>query len=104
MPTPTTIADRLLPDGVVWLDPQGLPHPEAMTGQPLPFVFLAGRVDGHPIREAALIVEAMGSDDGDILLPAFDRYARYVVQTVPTVHARLNGRVCAAWQIAEART
>ena len=97
MPTPTAIADRLLPDGVVWLDPAGLLHPEALAGRPLPFVFLAGRVAGHAVREAALIVEAIGPDDPDALLAAFTRYARFVVATVPTVAARLNGRACAAW-------
>jgi hypothetical protein len=88
-----------IPDGLVWLDSVGLAHPEAArTTTELPFVFEIGRVADangkHTVREAELVVAALPENQRDSasVTAALEAYARFVVATNPTRHARLSGR------------
>lgn len=99
------IAGELAPDGLTWLSADGLPHPEAARARELPFVWAAGRIEeGGKARRAreldALLDPYASSDDPDLARLADDlgHYARWVLRTVPTMHARLSGRAVADWR------
>jgi hypothetical protein len=102
VPTPRnkirSLVREAIPDGLIWLEAAGLAHPEAVRVAELPFVFEIGRisVDGqtHTVREADLVVAAMTEDerDAETITAALRDYARFVVTTNPTRHARLSGR------------
>lgn len=88
------------PDGLVWLDSAELEHPEARRTAQLPFPFVIGRITAgagkHTVREAELVLESLAPDED--AAAALTSYARFVLSKVPTVHARLTGRVLSAWR------
>lgn len=93
----------IAPDGLLWLDSKGLAHPEAKRATRLPFAFVIGRIerDGRrvTVRETELVLQAAEvADDRE----ALESYACFVIAQAPTVHARLTGRVAAAWIEAQA--
>jgi hypothetical protein len=99
------IASELVPDGVTWLASDGLPHPEAARASELPFVWAAGRIeDGGKARRAreldALVGPYADADAPDLSRLADDlgAYARWVLRTVPTMHARISGRAADVWR------
>ncbi len=93
----------VVPDDIVWLDAADLAHPEASRATTLPFVFEIGRltIDGRAktVRELDLVAAAMpeGERIADSFLFLLDGYARFVVATNPTRHARLTGRVLTSY-------
>lgn len=96
------LRDRLVtaaPDGLIWLDSTSLRHPEATRAARLAFPFALGRISGvegkRTVREAELVLEGLRPDQDDAT--ALESYARFVLATVPTIHARLTGRTLAAW-------
>lgn len=97
------LTDRLIPDGLCWLAAPGLPHPEAARADQLAFPFLVGRLERDgvmvTVHEAELVVAASLAAGRSETQAADDlgEYARFVVASVPTVHARLGGRALAAW-------
>ena len=99
--TDRALFDRFLPNGVLWLTSTGLAHPEATRMTELPFVFAIGRLNRAgsvtTVREGPLVVAALrGQGCAESDLPAaLAEYASAVVRLVPTLHARLNGRMCA---------
>ena len=92
------------PDGLIWLDSVDLPHPEAVRATRLPLAVAIGRIaDGtrrRTVREAEMVLAALVPDEDD--QAALADYARFVVATAPTMHARLTGRTLAAWLAARA--
>ena len=88
------------PDGLIWLDSAGLDHPEARRAAQLPFPFVIGRITAgagkRTVREAELVLETLGPDED--AAAALASYARFVLSKVPTVHARLTGRILSAWR------
>jgi hypothetical protein len=99
------LAGELVPDGVTWLASEGLPHPEATRASELPFVWAAGRIEeggkGRRARELdALVTPYADTDAPDLARLADDlgAYARWVIRTVPTMHARISGRAAADWR------
>lgn len=89
-----------VPDGLIWLDSAGLDHPEARRTDRLPLPFVIGRITvgagKHTVREAELVLETLSPDED--AAAALASYARFVLSKVPTVHARLTGRVLNAWR------
>lgn len=101
---------QLLPDDLCWLSSDGLNHPEASRAPELAFPFMVGRIEqggtSHTVREAELVVAAglaAGHDSARIIVDLM-AYARFVVSSVPTAHARLSGRTLSAWQATFARS
>ena len=94
-----TLVREAIPDGLVWLDSVDLTHIEAARAMELPFIFEIGRITGvggtHTVHEAELVAAALPEDQRDVagLTAALKDYARFVVATNPTRHARLSGRV-----------
>jgi hypothetical protein len=93
------------PAGIIWLEAAGLAHPEAARALRLPFPFVIGRVAAagggkRTVREAELVLTAL--DPGEDDEAALTAYARFVVASAPTIHARLTGRTLTAWREAEA--
>jgi hypothetical protein len=97
------LAQEAVPDGLIWLATEGLPHPEAGRAKALPFIFEIGRIKQadkmHTVREVELVIAATTEDQRDhaSLLRQLEAYARFVVTTNPTRHARLSGRTLAAY-------
>jgi len=105
------LASGAVPDGLLWLESAGLAHPEAARAAALPFVFEVGRLANlagapgrrHTVREAELVVASLPprARDGAQAAGLLEGYARFVVATNPTRHARLTGRALAAYLAAE---
>jgi len=102
------LVEITVPDGLLWLESANLPHPEAARVTELPFVFELGRVakdlaapggPKHTVRETVLVAGALPEDqrDAEHLRTLLNDYARFVVATNPTRHARLTGVALAAY-------
>ena len=102
------LVETTIPDGLLWLESADLPHPEAARASELPFVFELGRVakdlenkagPKHTVRETVLVAAALPEDqrDAEHLRELLNDYARFVVATNPTRHARLTGVALAAY-------
>ena len=94
------------PAGIIWLEAAGLAHPEAARATRLPFPFVIGRINAgagkQTVREAELVMATFAPAEDDAA--ALTAYARFVVATAPTIHARLTGRTLAAWQDARGQS
>lgn len=94
------LGERIAPGGLVWLEGVDIEHPEARRQARLPFILAVGRVtiDGATasVRERDLVLATVSDDS--LALDALGAYARYVVATCPTIHARLTGRTLMAWK------
>ena len=98
------LGERLAPAGILWIDTAGLTHPEAARASRLPFLFLVGRT-GSPARTARerdLALAAIEATAGDPARDLLD-YARFVISTAPTAHARLTGRTATTWTTSRSR-
>lgn len=94
-----------MPDGVTWLPSLGLSHPEASRTLELPFVWASGRVEeagrARRARELDALVDPYAAQEEPNLVRLSDDlgdYARWVLQRVPTMHARISGRAVADWR------
>ena len=108
------LARTACPSGVVWIS--DAVHPETARAATLPFIFAVGRLRAaidpfavqrpsagsqRGVRELDLVVAAMLQMDpevsADVVRRGAAHYAGWIVNNVPTTHARLRGQALAGW-------